>query len=47
LFVVLIPPRKGLGFGTPGRGLGPLIILGTTGTPGKEGEDYDLSEPGD
>ena len=33
-----------LGIRTPERGLGPIHILGT---PGKEGEDYDLSGPGD
>ena len=38
---------QGLGIRTPERGLGPLHSLGTTGTPGKEGEDYDLSGPGD
>lgn len=39
--------QDGLGIRTPESGLGPLRSLGTAGTPGKEGEDFDLSGPGD
>jgi len=43
---VLILPSGGLGIKTAERGLGLLSSLGTTGTPGKEGKDYNPSFQG-
>ena len=45
------PPKevgRGVEIRTPGRGLGATSGLGTTGTPEKGREDYDLfAGPGD
>ena len=44
---VKLPFHVTMALRTPERGFGPLSSLGITGTPGKKGEDYDISGPGD